>query len=82
MGIIEFIAAYRATATQLTDRAIARQWHATGISPREAAAWADLGYLPGEAAPKIAAGVTAAQARIAELPRDATGIWRNGRRIV
>lgn len=79
MGPIAFIAAYRAATTQLADRAYARQWHEMGLTPQDAATWANLGYTPAEAE---ASGLTLEQARQAERPRDAAGIWRNGKRIV
>ncbi|TDC00779.1 hypothetical protein E1091_04200 [Micromonospora fluostatini] len=48
---------------------IAREWMEAGVAPEDATAWADLGYLPQEAAPLIADGVTAATA--GELERHA-----------
>lgn len=78
MGLTAFIAAYRAAATQLAGRAYARQWHEMGLAPQDAATWANLGYTPAESA---ASGLTLDQARIAGLPRDAAGIWRDGKRI-
>lgn len=78
MGLILFVAAYRAAATQLADRVYARQWHEMDVSPEDAATWANLGYTPSEAK---ASGLTLDQAKFAERPRDSAGVWRNGERI-
>lgn len=61
MGLREFGAyssEYVTTATQHATYRAAREWMSTGVDAATAAAWASLGYLPGEAAPLIAAGVT------------------------
>lgn len=67
-GKIAFIQEYRRLATQLRDHVIAGRWmrlreDIPTLTAQEAAAWADLGYYPEEAAPQIRAGITAAQAR-------------------
>jgi hypothetical protein len=49
---------YMAAATHLATYRRAREWMEAGVSAETAAAWANLGYLPAEAAPLIAAGVT------------------------
>lgn len=66
-GKIQFMDEFRAAATQLHTYAIAGQWmrlreEVPTLTAREAAAWADLGMLPEEAAPQIRAGITAAAA--------------------
>jgi hypothetical protein len=48
---------YMAAATQLATYRIARQWMEAGIPAQDAAAWANLGYLPAEAAKLIAQGI-------------------------
>jgi hypothetical protein len=51
---------YMALAEQLATYRLAREWMTAGVSARDAAAWASLGYLPSEAAPLIAQGITPA----------------------
>lgn len=63
---------YMATATQLGTYRLAREWMNAGIDVATAAAWASLGYLPAEAAPLIAAGVTPQMA--AEMDQLATDV--------
>ena len=67
-GKIQFIEEFRATAHQLRTYAIAGRWvrlrdEVPTLTAQEAAAWADLGYLPEEAADQVRDGVTAAMAR-------------------
>jgi hypothetical protein len=57
-----YIEIYYATATQHQTARAAREWMEADVPPEAAGAWASLGYLPGEAAPLIAAGVTPAMA--------------------
>jgi hypothetical protein len=52
-----YIEIYYATATQHQTARAAREWMEADVPPEAAGAWASLGYLPGEAAPLIAAGV-------------------------
>lgn len=64
---IEFIKAFRARATRLNTYRIAGRWmrlreEVPTLTAKEAAAWADLGYLPEEAATQIRAGISAATA--------------------
>jgi hypothetical protein len=81
MKKINFIKSFRASASQLNSYSIAGDWmrlavqlDAAGstLTAADAALWADAGYLPGEAAPLIADGVTPQQA--AELDELATNI--------
>jgi hypothetical protein len=51
-------------ARQLNDPTLALEWILTGHPATDAAAWATLGYLPDEASPLIAEGVTPAMAGI------------------
>ncbi len=64
---IDFIRKFRATATQLNGYLVAGDWmrlsEEIGFTAELAAEWADLGYMPAEAAPKIRAGVTPADER-------------------
>ncbi|WP_431728553.1 hypothetical protein [Verrucosispora sp. TAA-831] len=53
---------YSATATQHCTSRTAREWMEQDVPAEQAAAWANLGYLPDEAAPLIASGVTPATA--------------------
>jgi len=80
MPIIDFMRIYAALATQLAGPDIATQWHAMGITPEDAARWANIGFMPGEAKHEMAAGVTLKAAEHAENRRRAH-IWRNRRRI-
>lgn len=64
---IAFIKAFRTAATRLDTYAIAGRWmrlaeEIPALTAEEAAAWADLGYLPEEAAAQIHSGITAAAA--------------------
>lgn len=61
-ALTEYIAAYRARTTQLDGYRIARQWMEAGVDAVTAASWARAGYLPDEALPRIAAGLTPGQA--------------------
>lgn len=63
MQRIEFVKEFREAAHRLNTYAIAGQWMRLAettptLTAQEAAAWADLNFLPGEAAPLIAQGVT------------------------
>ncbi len=64
---IDFIRKFRATATQLNTSVIAGDWmrlsRELGFTAEVAAGWAGLGFMPAEAAPKIRAGMTVAEAR-------------------
>lgn len=67
-GKIEFIEEFRVAARQLNSYVIAGQWvrlrdEMPGLTAQEAAAWANLGYLPEEAAGQIRSGIPAAMAR-------------------
>jgi hypothetical protein len=91
MATIAFIRAYLAAAHQLATRQIARDWHILAerlagqgitVTAQDAAGWADLGYMPGEAEPEILRGLTAREVRDRELHEArAAGIRRHGRRI-
>jgi hypothetical protein len=58
----------RTHAGQLNGPELALEWILTGHPATEAAAWAALGYLPHEAGPLIAEGVTPAMAGIGHDP--------------
>lgn len=58
MRLADYVTAYRATARQLAALPIIGRWRAAGVDPQTAAGWANKGYLPDEAAPLIADGVT------------------------
>lgn len=83
MQKIAFINEYRRLATQLNGYAIAGGWarlaealEADGVelAAAEAAKWADHGYLPDEAGPLIASGITAdRQAEIEQHQADQVG---------
>ena len=70
-GKIQFIEEFRATAHQLRTYAIAGRWvrlrdEVPTLTAQEAAAWADLGYLPEDTwslQQQVDYGVTAAMAR-------------------
>ena len=69
MGKIEYIKAFHAGATQLNHREFGLEWADSGQPVEVAIAWASAGYLPGEALPLIAQGMTpeTTEARDAEL---------------
>ena len=80
-GKIEFIKEFRAAARQLNDYRIAGDWMRLAdalkadritLTAADAAQWADLGYLPGEAVALILDGVTPETA--GEMDRLATTI--------
>ncbi|WP_229398096.1 hypothetical protein [Micromonospora okii] len=50
---------YSPKVDKFRDLRIARRWMESGVPAPEAAAWANLGFLPEEAAPLIADGITA-----------------------
>ncbi len=52
--------AFLANARQLDQPAIGVEWYQMGVTALDAAAWANLGFLPGEAQPLIADGITPA----------------------
>lgn len=58
MNLADYVHTYRARARQLTALPIIGQWRALAVGAELAAAWANRGYLPDEAAPLIADGVT------------------------
>lgn len=62
VALREYIEAYRSRTTQLDGYRVAREWMEAGVDAVAAASWARAGYLPAEAAPRIAAGLTARQA--------------------
>jgi len=49
---------FRSKAAQLNSDALAVQWYRMGVSAEDAAAWANSGHMPGEAAQFIADGIT------------------------
>jgi hypothetical protein len=57
---------FKRDATQLAGEEFARQWRERGVSARDAARWANLGYTPGEAR---ASGLTIEQAIDKEFKR-------------
>lgn len=61
-ALTEYIQVYRARTTHLDDYRIAREWMEAGVDAIAAASWARAGYLPAEALPRIAAGLTPGQA--------------------
>ncbi|MDG4795094.1 hypothetical protein [Micromonospora sp. WMMD1082] len=61
--------AYSAAATAHCTSRVAREWMEQGVPADTAAAWASLNYLPAEAAPLIAAGIT--PATVEEMERHA-----------
>lgn len=83
MQKIEFIHAFRAAATQLNGYRIAGDWARLAealqadnitLTAADAAHWASLGYLPGDAAPLILDGVTPDTAgEMDELATDLAG---------
>lgn len=54
----QWITAFWAQATQLDGIEESLGWYAAGVTAEDAAAWANLGFKPDEAAPHIAAGIT------------------------
>lgn len=58
MEFAKFREEFQSLASQLRSDALAEQWWAMEITPRDAARWATLGCMPGEARLSIAAGVT------------------------
>lgn len=66
----KYVRRYRTTARQLTDFSTAIDWYRSGVPVEDAIAWADLGYLPGEAASHIAAGRTPAEVAVTEAAED------------
>ncbi len=57
---------YMPKAGQFATYRLAREWMEAGVPADEAAAWTSLGYLPGEAAPLIAQGITSQMAGAVE----------------
>lgn len=83
----EFVKAFQVRASRLNDTEIGREWFALAervegapITAEDAASWANLGYMPGEAERKIQAGVTISMAEHADNPQRAR-IYRHGRRL-
>lgn len=64
--IAAYIRTYTANARQLAALPIAGQWRRLGVDPHTAADWANAGFLPCEAAPLIADGITAPLVRAVE----------------
>lgn len=64
---VAFIDAFRTEATQLNGYRIAGRWWklrvAHNVTPSDAAAWANLGFLPEEAEPLIRDGISPQQHR-------------------
>lgn len=67
----EYTTVYMDNARQLATHPLAREWMEAGVPAEEAAQWANLGYLPGEAAGHIAAGRTPAEVPVTEAAEDA-----------
>lgn len=69
MAIVgRWVAEFRESTQQLNGYRIGGDWWRLSrrypqVTPRVAAAWADLGYLPGEAEPLITQGITPECAR-------------------
>lgn len=63
---------YRAQTTRFCRLDIAADWVRLRVPAATAAAWARQGYLPGEAVPLIAAGVTPQM--VADLEKIATDV--------
>lgn len=85
----EFIFVFRFFATQLAAPEIAAEWFALAgqlaekdveLGPDDAARWANLGYLPGEAYREMLASGELAEIEHRKIPQRA-GIWRHGQRI-
>lgn len=72
---------YYAAATQLATSRIARTWMEAGIPAEQAAAWANIGMLPEEALPQIAAGVTPEMVVATDPTTDAERMERLAGRI-
>lgn len=69
-----YAAEYMAATTRLATYQLAREWMETGVPADVAAVWAGFGYLPAEAAPLAAAGVTPQMAgELDELADDIAG---------
>lgn len=72
-----FVTAFQKDATQLNTIVITRQWvqlrntEFPGLTGQEAAAWANLGFYPGEAAARMRAGDTAADVATLEAAEQA-----------
>jgi len=66
--VAEFVTAYRAAARQLYGPEHILGWLTLDLDvpAQDAAAWANLGYMPAEAAPLIAQGITPAMALAAQ----------------
>ena len=77
----DYITTFQGKATQLKSDAIAREWFSADASASEAARWANIGYMPKEAAAAMAGGETIESAEQSERNADAAGIWRSGKRI-
>jgi hypothetical protein len=83
MTITEFLAIFQAIAFQLAADDFGRQWHESGIDPRDAARWANIGYAPAEAQREMAAGVTLREAEyIARGRRHVAEIRRKGELVI
>jgi hypothetical protein len=54
---------FQAEVRQLVTPAIAVDWFLLGVSGEDAAAWANLGFMPAEAAATIRSGITPQQYR-------------------
>lgn len=63
-----YVREFAAQARQLNSYRIGGQWWKLRVPAEVAAEWANLGYLPEEAAPLIADGITPAMVRDVESP--------------
>lgn len=61
-----YIREFRSAATQLNTSRIGGQWWKLRVAASDAAEWANLGYLPEDAAPLIRDGITAEMVRDVE----------------
>ncbi|MFI7608852.1 hypothetical protein ACIBTV_27580 [Micromonospora sp. NPDC049366] len=69
-----YVRDFAARATQLNSYKIGGEWWKMRVPAEVAAEWADLGYLPEEAAPLITSGITPAMVRDAEGPTTVTAV--------
>lgn len=69
-----YSAKYYQHATQLQTSRAARAWMEAGVPADEAGRWASVGFLPEEALPLIASGMTPEQATAADPTTDAERI--------
>jgi hypothetical protein len=72
-----YVEEFRATARQLNSHRYAREWMEAGVPAADAAAWANLGYMPDEAEALIAAGRTPDQVAVTEAAEEAVAGGRD-----